>query len=106
MSGGSSRSRSSGRQFQQEAQSPFFMDLYGQAQGVSQDPRSFFPGQNYASMSGSTQQGIQGFQQLAAGGQGSLDAASGYSQDVLSGKFLNSNPYLDATLLWRRYFGR
>jgi len=96
MGGGSTKQQQSSSTYQQQAQSPYFQDLFQRAQGDSQRDRSFFPGQNFASMSGATRGGIQGFQQQMQGG-GALDSASGYAKDVLAGNYLNSNPYLDQT---------
>lgn len=56
---------------------------------------SFFPGQTYADQSGATATGIEGL----TGPSEALNAATGYNQDVLSGKYLGlSEPYRNAVM--------
>jgi hypothetical protein len=60
-------------------------------------PNQYYPGQTVTPFSNETNQALDLATQRAIQGSGVNRAAQGYTQDVLGGKYLNSNPYLDAT---------
>lgn len=102
-------------------QQPYLTKGFSEAEKIyNQGPAAYFPGQTYADMSQATQQGLQAQTALASGGNPLINNAASYGanvlggqsdnpyagilnagtqgmQDTASGKYLNSNPYLDAT---------
>lgn len=74
---------------QQAAQSS--ADLY------SRGPNQYYQGQTVTPFSNETEQALQMQTQRALQGSPVNQAATGYTADVLNGKYLNNNPYIDAT---------
>lgn len=62
-----------------------------------QGGQQYYPGNTVVPFSPQTEQAMQMTEQRALNGSPLNRAASQYSEDVLSGKYLNGNPYLDAT---------
>lgn len=60
-------------------------------------PNQYYSGTTVTPQSPQTQQALQMTQDRATQGSPVNSAASGYTADVLGGKYLNSNPYIDAT---------
>lgn len=60
-------------------------------------PNQYYPGQTVTPFSSETEQALQMATQRATNGSPIDKAAQGYTADVLNGKYLNSNPYIDAT---------
>lgn len=58
----------------------------------------YYEGQTYVSPSVATQTALQAAQNRAMAGNPLLPAAQQQQQDVISGKYLNSNPYFDASM--------
>jgi hypothetical protein len=58
----------------------------------------YYGGQTYVSPSQQTQQALQAATNRAMAGNPLLPAAQGQQQDVISGKYLNSNPYFNQAL--------
>lgn len=103
------------------AQQPYLTKGFAEAGKIyDQGPSAYFPGQTYADMSQATQQGLQAQTSLASGSNPLIGNAASYGanvlggqsdnpyagilnsgvsgmQDTASGKYLNANPYLDAT---------
>lgn len=63
----------------------------------SKGPKQYYSGNTVTPQSQQTQQALQLTQQRALNGSPINTSASNYTADVLNGKYLNSNPYLDAT---------
>lgn len=75
--------------------------LQGAAQ-ASQDlynkgPNQYYQGQTVTPFSSQTEQALQGTEQRAINGSPVTKNAQTYTADVLGGKYLNSNPYIDQT---------
>lgn len=66
-------------------------DLY------KQGPNQYYQGSTVTPFSGETEQAMGMVTDRATQGSGVNRAAQGYTQDVLGGNYLNSNPYIDAT---------
>lgn len=66
-------------------------DLYNKG------PNQYYGGQTVTPFSDQTQQALQGTEARATNGSPVTSAAKGYTADVLGGKYLNSNPYIDQT---------
>ena len=60
-------------------------------------PQQYYPGQTVVPFSQETEQALQGTTARATNGSPVNRAATGYTADVLGGKYLNNNPYIDAT---------
>jgi hypothetical protein len=60
-------------------------------------PNTYYSGQTVTPQSAETQQALQMTAGRATAGSPVNQAATGYTADVLGGKYLNSNPYIDAT---------
>ena len=75
--------------------------LQGAAQGTTslynKGPNQYYQGQTVTPFSGETEQALQATTQRATNGSPVNQASSGYTADVLNGKYLNSNPYIDQT---------
>jgi len=67
-------------------------DLY------SQPGPAYYPGQTYVGPSGQTTAGLSAAEQIATGGNPLLQGALQQQQNVISGKYLGANPYLEAAL--------
>jgi hypothetical protein len=59
---------------------------------------AYYPGQTYVSPSATTQQALQATTNRATMGNPLLPAAQQQQQDVISGNYLNSNPYFNQAL--------
>jgi hypothetical protein len=59
---------------------------------------AYYPGQTYVSPSATTQQALQATTNRATMGNPLLPAAQQQQQDVISGQYLNSNPYFNQAL--------
>lgn len=66
-------------------------NLYGRG------PNQYYEGQTVTPFSAETEGSLQGITARAKNGSQVNRNASGYTADVLGGKYLNSNPYIDAT---------
>lgn len=80
-----------------KGQKPYLKDIYAQAQQQSQNPMSYYPGQTVAAQDEATIAAQNAAEQRARAGSPLLRSAQGYTNDVLSGKYLTNNPYLDDT---------
>lgn len=60
-----------------------------------QGPNTYFPGSTVVPFSSQTQGALDATQQRATEGSPVNRASAGYTADVLNGKYLNSNPYVD-----------
>lgn len=80
-------------------QEAYLRDIYQRAQDLSQQPRSFYPGQTYVPFSGETETALRGITQRAQAGSPLLRGAQDYAGGVLRGDYLSpeSNPYLRGT---------
>lgn len=77
---------------------PFLQDAAKQSQTLyRQGPSQYYPGSTVVPFSGQTEQALGNIENRAQAGSPVNDAAAGYTEDVLNGKYLNNNPYLDAT---------
>jgi hypothetical protein len=63
----------------------------------AQGPQQYYPGNTVVPFSQQTQQAMNMTEQRAKAGSDLTKGAQGYAQDVIGGKYLNSNPHLDAT---------
>jgi hypothetical protein len=80
-------------------QQPYLKEIYERAQGFSNQPRSFYPGQTYVPFSTETEQAYGGLANRARAGSGAVQAAQGLNQATLQGQYLDpsSNPWLQQT---------
>jgi len=62
-----------------------------------QGPNTYYQGQTVTPHSAETNQAIDMIKNRATNGSPVNSAATGYTADVLGGKYLNSNPYIDQT---------
>jgi hypothetical protein len=77
---------------------PYYNQALQGAQSIyDKGPTGYYPGQTVIPFSDETNQALTGIQQRATNGSPLNASASGYANDVLTGKYLNNNPYLDAT---------
>ena len=71
---------------------------YGLAESLKQYQQgapAYYQGQTYAGFAPQTEQALRATEQRALAGSPVLQAGQNYLQNVLSGSFLGSNPYLD-----------
>ena len=73
------------------AQQPYLQDVFGRAQGLSYQPLEYGP-DRFIRQGDTITQGIQQANQFNP--QANLGAARDYTNDALSGKYLDGNPYL------------
>lgn len=79
-------------------QLPYLQGSIQNAQNLYQDGGPlYYPGNTVAPFAPQQEQAFSLTQQRALNGSPVTNTAQGYSTDVLSGKYLNSNPYLDRT---------
>ena len=74
---------------------------YGMQEALKQYQQgapAYFPGQTYAAFSPQTEQALAAQEQRALTGSPVMQGAEQYAQDVLSGSFLGSNPYLQGAI--------
>jgi hypothetical protein len=75
---------------------PYAQQYAQQAQQVAQTPTTPYGGQMSADLNSQQQQALGGLSNLASNGDPTVNAGAGYTQGVLSGQYLNSNPYFDS----------
>ena len=85
------------------AKDPFTQPFlqYGMQEALKQYQQgapAYFPGQTYAAFSPQTEQALAAQEQRALTGSPVMQGAEQYAQDVLSGSFLGSNPYLQGAI--------
>jgi hypothetical protein len=85
------------------AKDPFTQPFlqYGMQEALKQYQQgapAYFPGQTYAAFSPQTEQALVAQEQRALAGSPVMQGAEQYAQDVLSGSFLGSNPYLQGAI--------
>ena len=74
---------------------------YGMQEALKQYQQgapAYFPGQTFAAFSPQTEQALAAQEQRALTGSPLMQGAQQYTQNVLSGSFLGSNPYLEAAI--------
>lgn len=74
---------------------------YGMQEALKQYQQGapeYFPGQTFAGFAPQTEQALAAQEQRALAGSPLTQSAQQYAQDVLSGSFLGSNPYLEAAI--------
>lgn len=76
-------------------QQRYLKDIYSRAGQLSNVEMPFYPGQTVAPQSGATLAGEEMAMERAGRGPGVTGQAEDYYGDVLSGKFMGGNPYLD-----------
>lgn len=77
---------------------PYLQQAATESQSLyNKGPAQYYPGQTVTPFSSQTQQALDLTQQRALNGSPVNKAAQGYATDTLAGKYLNANPYLDAT---------
>lgn len=77
-------------------QQPYIKDVMGQAKTLYNAPGpGYFPGSTVAPFSPEQNTAFGMGAQRATQGNAGMSMAQGYNNDVLSGKYLNSNPYQD-----------
>lgn len=77
---------------------PYLQGAVRDAQSLyQQGGPDYYPGNTVVPFSPQTEQAMGLTQQRALSGSPVTNAAQGYATDVLSGNYLNNNPYLDAT---------
>jgi hypothetical protein len=77
---------------------PYLQDAAGEAQNLYRTGGpQYYPGNTVVPFSSQTEQALGRTEQRALNGSPVTNAAQGYATDVLGGKYLNANPYLDAT---------
>jgi len=78
---------------------PFVTDILGKAQGLyNSNTPQYYGGQTYINPSQQTQAALQAAQTRAIQGNPLLPQAQGQQQDVLSGKYLQNNPFFDQAM--------
>lgn len=87
----------------QTTEPPSYLQPYlrygaGEAQNLYQTGGpQYYPGNTVVPFSSQTESALAGTEARARAGSPVSNAAQGYATDVLGGKYLNANPYLDAT---------
>ena len=77
-------------------QKPYILDVMGQAKSLYNKPGpSYFPGSTVAGFSPEQNAAFAGGTQRAINGNAGMGFAEGYNNDVLQGRYLNSDPYQD-----------
>lgn len=77
---------------------PYLQDAADEAQNLYRTGGpQYYPGNTVVPFSNQTEQALGRTEQRALNGSPVTNAAQGYATDVLGGKYLNANPYLDAT---------
>lgn len=79
------------------AQKPYLKDIYRRAKRLSKTEMPFYPGETVAPLSADTLSGEEMVRQRATAGSPLIGAAESYYGDVLGGRYLNANPWLDTT---------
>lgn len=76
---------------------PYLQGAASQSQQLyNQGPNKYYGGQTVTPFSSETEQALSGTASRAMNGSPVNHAAQGYTADVLGGKYLNSNPYVDS----------
>ena len=78
---------------------PYITDMLQRGQSLySQPGPAYFPGQTYVSPSGQTTSALSSAEEIARGGNPLVSGALQQQQDVISGKYLQNNPYFEQAL--------
>lgn len=100
MSGGDSPSHTTSTQTQEPPAYvvPYLQGAAQQSQALyNRGPNQYYEGQTVTPFSAETEQALSGTAARATNGSPITDNAQTYTADVLGGKYLNSNPYIDET---------
>lgn len=77
------------------AQQPYLKDLFARAQGIANQPLQYFPDSTVAERNPYTEQALTAQARRGLAGSDLNREAQSYTQAVLSGEHLGSNPWLD-----------